>query len=79
MKARTSPRVKSAFVWRKCSVKSEKQEADQKCVLLLHRMVLYAKPDLQKGHMFLGFHRPALLRKIYTPNAGINVYLFTYR
>jgi hypothetical protein len=55
MKARNSPRVKSAFVWRKCSVKFEKQEADQKGGLLLHRMVLYAKPGLQNSHMFFGF------------------------
>jgi hypothetical protein len=29
-------------------------------------------------HFFLGFPRPALLRQIHIPDAGINVYLFTY-
>jgi len=45
----------------------------------LHRMALYAKPDWQDGFvLFLGFPRPALLRQIHIPDAGINVYLFTY-
>ena len=44
----------------------------------LHRMALYAKPDWRDGFGILGFPRPALLRQIHIPDAGINVYLFTY-
>jgi len=32
----------------------------------------------KKVSCFLGFPRPALLRQIHIPDAGINVYLFTY-
>ena len=39
----------------KGSVQFEKQEADQRGGLPLHRMALYAKPNLQNGHMFFGF------------------------
>ena len=59
------------------SLESEKQTKGGG--LPLHRMALYAKPSLQIGFMFFGFSRPALLRQIHIPDAGINVYLFTYR
>ena len=56
-----------------------KREADKRGGLHLHRMALYAKPSWQTGFVFFGFSRPALLRQIHIPDAGINVYLLTHR
>ena len=46
--------------------------------LPLHRMTHYAKPNGQGGFVFSGFSFADRLCQIHIPDAGINVYLFTY-
>jgi hypothetical protein len=60
------------------SLKSKKQTKEAECPCIAWHSVRNRTYKTATG-FFRVAPRPVLLRKFHTPDAGINVYLFTYR